>query len=201
MMLNRHNKNSAQTEVVVAQIRKRAQSLYLNRQMLCSEAVLVTLNQGLNGGLSDSQAMAMAAPFSIAMGESGCLCGALSGAVMACGLFIGSDHPYQRRATRACGRQLHDSFKAVNGATCCKVLSCKVKHDRNAHFQQCAGLTAGAAEMAARMILNKRPELVPGADKGLLIRRDSKMNIAMTRLFQLFQTIPLALKQLLIRYC
>lgn len=92
-MLNQYNKHSAQTEVVVAQIRKHAHNLYLNRQMLCAEAVMVTLNQDLNGGLSESQAIAMAAPFSIAMGESGCLCGALSGAVMACGLFIGSRRP------------------------------------------------------------------------------------------------------------
>lgn len=190
-MLNQYNKHSAQTEVVVAQIRKHAHNLYLNRQMLCAEAVMVTLNQDLNGGLSESQAIAMAAPFSIAMGESGCLCGALSGAVMACGLFIVSRRPYQRRATRARARQLHDFFKAANGATCCRVLSCKVKHDRNAHFQQCAGFTAGAAEMAARMILSRRPELIPEADKKAVLRRDSKrtraITGAMTRLFWFFK--------------
>jgi len=78
----------------------------------------VTLNQGLDGGLSDAHAVAMAAPFSTALGESGCWCGALSGAVMACGLFLGNDRPYRhRRDTRECARQLHDSFKAANGAT------------------------------------------------------------------------------------
>ena len=69
------------TEAFIAQIKKRAENLYLTRQMLCAEAVVVTLNKALNSGLSDAQAVAVAAPFSIAMGDSGCICGALSGAV------------------------------------------------------------------------------------------------------------------------
>ncbi|MBC8177045.1 MAG: hypothetical protein H8E19_06525 [Deltaproteobacteria bacterium] len=70
-MLARHNRHSTQTEALIAQIKNRARNLYLTRQLLCAEAVLVTLNQGLDGGLSDAQAIAMAAPFSIALGGSG----------------------------------------------------------------------------------------------------------------------------------
>lgn len=49
----------------------------------------MTLHKALRGGLSDAQAAAIAAPFSIALGDSGCICGALSGAVLACGLLAG----------------------------------------------------------------------------------------------------------------
>jgi hypothetical protein len=83
-----HQQLGVEAEALITAISSRAQNLYLTRQLLCTEAVVVALNHGLNGGLSEAQAVAMAAPFCAAMGESGCSCGALSGAEMACGLFL-----------------------------------------------------------------------------------------------------------------
>lgn len=176
-----------EAEALIARIKERALNLYQTRQLLCTEAVVVALNHGLDGGLSDAQAVVMAAPFSVALGESGCLCGALSGAVMACGLFLGNDQPYRhRRDIRAGARQMHDTFKAANGATCCRVLSRNVMHDKVGHFRQCAGLTAEAAEMAARLILQKRPELIKRADNGFLARHQSKIGAALLRMVNHF---------------
>lgn len=186
-MDNRKARSVAAAEVLIGRVRERARNLYETRQMLCTEAVLSALNQGLNGGLTDAQATAMAAPFCVAFGESGCLCGALSGAVMASGLLLGNQHPYRhRREMRDNARQLHDRFKATHGATCCRVLSKKVKHDPKAHFQKCAGLTAQAAEMAARLVLEQRPELARQADNGFLNRRQSAVGGALLRLVHLF---------------
>ena len=129
------NKESPSAEALIAHIRDRALYLYRSRQMLCTEAVLAALNQGFDGGLSDAQAAAMAAPFSVALGESGCLCGALSGAVMASGLLLGQAHPFRRRKRLRDGaRHLHDTFKSIHGSTCCRVLSLHVKNDPRAHF-------------------------------------------------------------------
>lgn len=172
-------------ETLIAQIRERARNLYLTRQMLCTEAVMVALNHGLDGGLTDSQAVAMAAPFSAALGESGCMCGALSGAVMASGLFLGNDRPHRhRREIRDSARQLHDTFKAVNGATCCRVLSRDVAQDKKAHFQHCADLTAEAAELAAKLILKKRPELISRVGRRPPARQQSKIGAAFLRIFR-----------------
>ena len=181
------NNPDPRAEALIAQIKKRAGNLYRTRQMLCSEAVVVTLNKALNGGLSDAQAVAIAAPFSIGLGDSGCICGALSGAVLACGLFVGNDQPYHhRQRMRKNARQLHDAFKVSNGATCCRVLSRGVRHDREAHFQQCAHLTAGATEMAARLILYQRPELIRCIDNRFLHKMDTKIVTKMTRLLRIF---------------
>lgn len=147
-------------ELLIDRIRDHARRSYLGHRLLCTEAVVVALNEGLQGGLSEDQAVAMAAPFCAALGNSGCMCGALSGAVLASGLLLGNSRPYRhRRDLRDNARHLHNAFKATNGATCCRVLSRKVKHDKKAHFQRCADLTAEATEMAARLILEKRPEL------------------------------------------
>lgn len=156
------NEIDSETENLVIRLKDHARNLYETRQFLCTEAVLVALNQGLDGGLTEDQAVTIAAPFCVAMGDSGCLCGALSGAVLATGLFMGKDRPYShRKDMRESSMTLHNTFKAVNGATCCRILSGKVKHDKKAHFKQCANLTAGAAEMAVRLILGKRPDLIP----------------------------------------
>jgi C_GCAxxG_C_C family probable redox protein len=180
------NNHDSQAEALIAQIKKRAENLYQTRQLLCTEAVVVTLNKAINGGLSDAQAVAVAAPFSVALGDSGCICGALSGAVLACGLLVGNDQPYHHRQNmRKSARQLHDAFKATNGATCCRVLSRSVRYDRQAHFQQCTNLTAGAAEMAARLILNQRPELVQCTEIGFLQKMDTKIGAMLTRLLRI----------------
>lgn len=184
---NWQEKRIPEIEPLVARIGERARNLYLTRQMLCSEAVVTTLNQGLNGGLTQAQAVAMAAPFSEALGGSGCLCGALGGAVMAAGLFVGNDRPYgSRRGVRDSARQIHDAFKAIYGATCCRVLSRKVSHDSGAHFRQCADLTAGAAELAARFILLKRPDLMKNINIQFLAKRPSKIEGVLLRLFHHF---------------
>ena len=176
-----------EAEALVARIKARARNLYATRQMLCTEAVLVALNQGLGGGLREDQAIAMAAPFCIALGDSGCMCGALSGAVMASGLFLANNRPYpQRLGVRESSRQLHDAFKAANGATCCRLLTRKVKDDKKAHFAQCTRFTADAAEMAARMILRKRPEILIQADEKYLDQHQSRIGGALKRLFHFF---------------
>ncbi|BBO75312.1 hypothetical protein DSCW_27290 [Desulfosarcina widdelii] len=186
-MNDQADKQDAETETLITGIADRARNLYLTRQMLCTEAVMTALNQGLKGGLTDAQATAMSAPFCIALGESGCLCGALSGAVLATGLLLGKDGADRhRKDMRDSARRLHDQFKLTHGATCCRVLSKKVKQDKKVHFEHCARLTAQAAEMAARLVLEKRPELANQADHAFINRRQSLVGGMLSRLVHLF---------------
>ncbi len=186
MDIHTTNQNG-RADMVIARIRNRAHHLYRTRQMLCTEAVLAALNRGFDGGLSDAQVVAMAAPFSAALGESGCLCGALSGAVMAVGLLLGQAHPlHGRKHMRDSARHLHDTFRSVHGSTCCRVLSRPVQNDHRAHFRYCAGLTAQAADMASRLILQERPELIARTDDGFPARHPLSIRTAWTRLVSRF---------------
>jgi len=187
LILIKEKELNPQAEALVIQIRERARNLYETRQLLCAEAVVTALNHGLDGGLSDAQVVAITATLCIGLGESGCLCGALSGAAMACGLFLGNDSAYNHRGEiRNSAREIHDAFKTANGATCCRVLSKKIKDDKKAHFRQCAELTAQATELATRLILQKKPELMNGVQKGFLAKRQSKLMGAVARLFHYF---------------
>ncbi|MEE4243037.1 MAG: C-GCAxxG-C-C family protein, partial [Desulfopila sp.] len=80
-------------------------------------------------------------------------------------------------------RQLHDTFRAANGATCCRVLSGKSRCDsQRSRFRQCADLTANAAEMAATLIITERPELIQSADHRFLRTSDSCITAMVNRL-------------------
>ena len=149
-----------QQQELVSLIQGKAENLFATGELYCSEAVLVALNQGLNGGLDRQQAVGLAAGYAMGLGESGCLCGAVGGGVLALGLLLGQEHAYRHRAEiRSATAELHRRFKEANRSTCCRVLSRQVKDDPKAHMAQCTGFTGQVAAMAAEMVLERRPHL------------------------------------------
>lgn len=176
-------------ETLAGLIRTRSENLFETRQLLCSEAVLYVLNQGLKGGLPPETAVRLASGFGEGIGRAGCMCGALAGAMIGLGLFLGREGVNGKGSKRVLGRtrDLHKTFKTEFGSTCCNVLTKKVAHDHRALFSQCANHTGEAAEMAARIILEARPELLDQADWDFLEKRDSKLEAGIGRLFTLIR--------------
>ncbi len=162
-------------EQLALMIGKRAENLYLTGQLLCSEAVLVVINRGLGGGLPEGMDIRLASALPIGLGNSGCTWGALSGAELALGLFLGRDRPGASNGKLAmpAANLLHNRFKALFGSTCCRVLTQKVKHNQKEHFKQCGRITGQTAELAAHLVLEKRPDLANGANVDYLEGIDS----------------------------
>jgi len=170
------DKREPATEALAVIIRQRAFNLMSTGRMMCSEAVLSVLNQGLGGGLPPDVAMKVASGFPEGIGGSGCTCGALTGCVIALGLFLSqsdSNLAARRKAMSASGR-LHHDFKSRFGSTCCRVLIKKGSSEFPHHFEACCDRGGWAAEHAARMILAERPELLPQTDQAFLHRKDSR---------------------------
>lgn len=156
-----------------SRIAARARNLFATRQMHCSEAVLVTLNRSLGGSLQPQQALALAAPFAEGVGRSGCMCGALGGALMAIGLLIGGSQPLRRRsAIRQAAERLTSEFKRAAGGPCCRIVSRRIPAG-STRFEHCADLTALGAELAAGIILEHRPKLASSLDAAFVHARDS----------------------------
>lgn len=171
-------------EALVDLIKAKARNLFLTRQFQCAQAVLCSLNEGLRGGLRRDVAARLASGLAEGLGGSGCLCGALSGGVLALGLFMGKDG---RSLLNASGSSfstalLHREFAERFGSACCKVISKKVKHDGKAHFDQCTELTGAAAEIASRIILESKPHLAKMADLEYLKTKDSTLKGALSRI-------------------
>jgi C_GCAxxG_C_C family probable redox protein len=153
----------------------KAENLYLARRMLCAEAVLVTLNGAFGGGLTETQAVSLAAPFCVGIGGSGCVCGALSGGVLALGLFLGDNGSRRNRSRlRGGSAALHARFMETFGAVCCRELTKMIRKDRKRHFLQCAAMTADTAVMATEVLLAAAPKLLLQADREFLSKRDTK---------------------------
>ncbi len=176
-MIRGNGKLTPEREELVRLVSERAQSLFETGQLMCSEAVLTVLNRGLSGGLDDDLAIRLASTLPQGLGDSGCTCGALSGGALGLGLFLGRGRPgaKDRNQAMAAANALHNQFKSLFGSTCCRVLTHKVKQDPKAHVEQCAQFTAVAAETAARVLLDKRPQLANNADWGYLRQRHSKV--------------------------
>lgn len=171
---------------------ERAENLYRTRQMRCAEAVIHTLNRGLCGGAPDDLAMAMGTGFCGGMGDAGCGCGALTGGVLALGLFLGRRTLGlgNGKGARSAAKAFHDRFRQEAGAACCRVLvkPFKAKDDgkptkeqRQGRFDQCARLTGLGARLAAQTILQARPALADTADTAFLLTRDTAAKAAIKR--------------------
>ncbi|MDF1614990.1 C-GCAxxG-C-C family protein [Desulfurivibrio dismutans] len=153
---------------------QRAENIFSQRNFCCAEAVIVTLNATFKIGLEEATAAGLGSGFCHGMGGAGCVCGALAGAEMMLGLLLGprregglAKKVFQKEVAAV----MHDRFKERFAATCCRVLLKKRKEKQGA---ACAELTRGAAEIAAELVLARRPELAAGVDRDFLAARDRK---------------------------
>jgi C_GCAxxG_C_C family probable redox protein len=171
------------TEQLAATIGKRAENLYATGQLLCSEAILAVINRGLRGSLAEGMDIRLASALPLGIGESGCTCGALSGAALALGLFLGRGRLGSNgKQAMSAANLLHNRFKGLFGSTCCRVLTHKVKLDPKEHFKQCAKITGQTAELAALLILERRSELADTADLAYLEAMDSWLGARLRQL-------------------
>ncbi len=164
-------------EKLISLIGEKARNLFESGELWCSEAVLVTLNQGLGGGLSPQVAQSLTVGMGAGLGGSGCLCGAVNGAVVALGLFLAGCAPAQcipDKAVRAHAKELTQAFSSSFGATCCRILTRKDANGGQSKRSRCATQTAFAAEFAARIILARRPGLIQNADLTYLTQRQNR---------------------------
>lgn len=163
--------------LAVQRIGERAANLFRTRQLWCSGAVLLAINQGLGGDLSQDQVIRLASGLGDGLGGSGCLCGGLNAAALSLGLFMGQGRlaaPGNQVVLDAT-HTLHARFKSAFGATCCRVLKKGVAHGSRENFQRGARHTAKAAAIAAELILQHQPERIQQVDWDFLNKQESRL--------------------------
>jgi len=153
----------------------RAENLFRNHGLSCSEAVLLVLNRGFGGGLPDETCLGLGSGFGGGIGGAGCVCGALSGAVMALGIYLGPSLPegMGKKDYRRLVSGLHDRFRERSGSVCCRELIADFRQRKSERRHFCQGLTGWAAGETARLVLLERPKLIARADRGFLAEEKS----------------------------
>lgn len=161
----------------------RAENFFTAHGLSCSESVLLVINRGFGGGLPPETCLGLGSGFGGGIGNSGSVCGALSGAVMALGLFLGHGRGgMSAKNYRALVGGLHDRLRARSGAVCCRELIADFRGRRTRRKEFCSGLTGWLAGETARLILAARPELALSADRQFLAGKESRLVALVARL-------------------
>ena len=145
-------------EVSVAKIAKDAEDLFRGG-FFCSEAVVSSIRSNFEMDVPE-EGIAMASGFPIGIGRSKCLCGAVSGGVMAIGLVFGRtvQKDPQVEQTLLLSKELHDWFKEANGknALCCRILTKEFDMGAGEYKEQCVRFTGLVAGKVAEMIIREK---------------------------------------------
>ncbi len=159
---------------LVESLRLKTENCYKNRMMCCSESILYTFNQGLQGGLPDKKAIGMGSGLCGGIGGNE-ICGALNGAILAIEILLKSVPSDGTKETiMAATTALRKSFKEQFKFEKCKNLI-KNNNDKSRRCY-CQNITGVSAEIVARIILQYRPELLASSNQNFLRNHDSKLS-------------------------
>jgi C_GCAxxG_C_C family probable redox protein len=144
-------------DVDLEKIRLTAEEYYRNGDFYCSEAVVKTIKDAFGIQVSD-EVISMASGFPVGIGNAGCLCGTVTGGVMALGLVFGRTAPKDKKVDKAMklSRELHDIFKKNHKSLCCRTLNRYMIMGSSRQMKQCIAFTGEMAQEVARIILREQ---------------------------------------------
>ena len=140
-------------KINIETIKKEARQLYLDGDYYCSEAIISVIRKYFAPDMPE-QAIAMGSGFPVGIGGSMCVCGAVSGGVMALGYFFGRVNPKDTKVQKAMmlSKELHDYFQSNHKVLCCRVHCKGMELGSPEHMEQCAGFTGDIAAKTAEII-------------------------------------------------
>lgn len=144
-------------QISPAKIEEEASSLY--GEFYCSEAIVSVIADNMELDIPKEYLVAMSSGFPGGVGGSKCICGAVSGGVMAIGIFFGRSVPGDEKVKRMMGlsAELHDWFKKENqkNTLCCRVLTRTFEWEGVEHRKQCAYYTGIVAKKVAEILIRE----------------------------------------------
>lgn len=138
---------------MIEAVRKEAEGYFERGELACSEAVLCSINNLLGKPYSDN-IVKLASGFPAGLGQSGCLCGAVAGGVMALGMVYGRIHGDSMNSKMLpAAKELHDYIKGEYGATCCRVLTKGLEPKSPEKKNHCTKITGKVAAWVAEKLI------------------------------------------------
>lgn len=157
--------------VNLEKIRLTAEEYYRSGDFYCSEAVVKTIKDVFGLPVSDD-VIAAASGFPLGIGGAGCICGAVSGGVIALGMVFGRDSSKDRKADKVMklARDLHDIFKNNHKSLCCRTLNRFMIMGTSKQVKQCIAFTGEVAQEVAKIIIREQNKIIKSNIKGERIK-------------------------------
>lgn len=155
-------------QVDLGKVKNDAENLFREGKYYCSEAVIASIRENFQLDMPEEM-IAMASGFPVGIGKSKCVCGAVSGGVMALGYFFGRTSGTNPKdplsvKTLELTNELQDSFKQNHKVLCCSILTKGMDMASGEHKAQCIAFTGEIAEKTAEIVLrewsNTRDQLI-----------------------------------------
>lgn len=145
------------TSIDLAKVQQEAEESF-RRGFFCCEAVTEVIRSNFELDVPED-VIRMASGMAVGVGKSGCICGALNGAILSIGMFFGrTEHsgPADPGIVKclALTKEMHDWFKNNNtkGVNCCRILTREFNMAEGQHKSQCIYYTGICAAKAAEII-------------------------------------------------
>lgn len=140
-------------EISIKKIKFDAEEAYRVGDFFCSEAIVNSIRNNIAPEMPESL-IAVASGFPIGIGKSKCVCGAVSGGVMAISYFFGRTKGGDTKVNKnlELAYELQEEFRKNHKILCCKVLTNGMDMGAKEHKDQCVSFTGEVAEVAATII-------------------------------------------------
>jgi len=153
---------------VVDKVRQDAEEYFRTGGFYCSEAIVASVRDNLAPDMPEAL-IAAASGFPVGVGKSKCMCGAVSGGVMALGYVFGRTNPSSPAdpksvRTLAAANELQQAFRDSHRVLCCSVHTRGMDMASGEHKTQCVAFTGEMAAKAAEIITRDLDR--PAADQG-----------------------------------
>ena len=148
------------TEVNIRQLRYDAEEVFRIGGFYCSEAIMSAVRKHFDPTMPE-KLIASASGFPIGVGRSRCMCGAISGAILAIGYFFGrSEGKANDPTSEKClelSHELQQEFRNNHdGTLCCYKHIEGMDILSGEHKKQCVAFTGECAQKAAEIIAREK---------------------------------------------
>lgn len=119
---------------------------YFKEGYNCAEAIFLTYRELLAPEM-DPSILKLMTGFGSGVGETGCMCGALSGSIVALNMIKGRTSNQQSRdEAYQCAREFTERFTNKYGATCCRILN-PHPFETKEHLTTCLKITGNTSKL------------------------------------------------------
>lgn len=127
---------------------------YFKEGYNCAEAIFLTYRELLAPEMDPSMVKLMTG-FGGGVGENGCMCGALSGSIVALNMIKGrTTNQESRNEAYQCAQEFTERFTDKFGATCCRVLNPHPFETRE-HLMNCLKITGNTSKILMEFMEEK----------------------------------------------